>query len=102
MMFDQILVARFGPTEIARAPQRDTVTVEGSVYFPPRSIRFELLRKTGTRTRCPWRGAAVYYDVIDRKRISRDAAWSYMQPGKKAKRIAGYVSFWKEVDIVPL
>ena len=101
-MFDQILVARFGQTEIARAPQRDTVILEGSVYFPPESVRFGLLRETGTRTGCSWRGTAVYYDVIDRTRISRDAAWSYMQPGRKAKRIAGYVSFWKEVEIVPL
>lgn len=100
MMFDQILVARYGQTEIARAPERDTVTLEGSIYFPREFVRSELLRETGTRTRCPWRGAAVYYDVIDRTRIAKDAAWSYTQPGRKAKRIAGYVSFWKEVEIV--
>lgn len=101
-MFDQVLVARFGETEIARAAERDTVTVEGSVYFPPDSVRFELLRKTATRTRCPWRGEAVYYDVVDEMRVSPDAAWSYPRPGRKAKRIAGFISFWKEVEIGPV
>lgn len=101
-MFDQVLVARLGETEIARALERDTVTVEGAVYFPPDSVRFELLRETGTRTRCPWRGEAVYYDVIDGTRTSPDAAWSYPRPGRKAKRIAGYVSFWKEIETRPV
>lgn len=101
-MFDQVLVARFGETEIARALERDTVTVEGSVYFPPNSVRFELLRETPARTRCPWRGEAVYYDIVDGKHISVAAAWSYRQPGRKAKRIAGFVSFWKGVETGPV
>lgn len=101
-MFDQILVARLGGLEIARAPERDTVMIEGSVYFPPDSVNFELLRQTETRTRCPWRGEAVYYDVVAGDRTVADAAWSYPAPGRKAKRIAGYVSFWKEVETAPL
>tara|TARA_E500000318_G_scaffold16735_1_gene17028 strand:+ start:638 stop:949 length:312 start_codon:yes stop_codon:yes gene_type:complete len=101
VMFDQVLVARFGDTEVARAPEQETVTVEGSVYFPPDSVRFELLRETGTRTRCPWRGEAIYYDVVDGTRISEGAAWSYPQPSRKAKRIAGFISFWKEVETGP-
>ena len=101
-MFDQVLVARFGETEIARAAERDTVTVEGSVYFPPDSVRFELLRESATRTRCPWRGEAIYYDAVDGARVSADAAWSYRQPGRKAKRIAGFVCFWKEVETGPV
>ncbi|MEP0475186.1 DUF427 domain-containing protein [Nisaea sp.] len=100
-MFDQVLVARLGDTEIARAPEQETVTLEGSVYFPLDSVRFELLRETATRTRCPWRGEAIYYDVVDGTRISADAAWSYPQPGRKAKRIVGFVSFWKEVETSP-
>lgn len=101
MEFKQDLVARLGETEIARAAESDTVTVEGSVYFPPDSVRFECLKETATRTRCPWRGEAIYYDVSAGERTASDAAWCYPQPRRKAARIAGFISFWKEVVVEP-
>lgn len=100
-MFDQILVATLDGTEIARAPERETLTVEGSVYFPPDSVNFELLTESDLRTRCPWRGEAVYYHVSNGTRTAENAAWSYPSPGRKGKRLAGYVSFWKEVETAP-
>ncbi|UUX47959.1 DUF427 domain-containing protein [Nisaea acidiphila] len=101
-MFDQVLVARIGDTEIARAAERETLTIEGSVYFPPETVNFELLRESEMRTRCPWRGEALYYDVLDQDRIVTNAAWSYPRPTKKAARIRNFVSFWKEVIVSPL
>lgn len=101
-MFDQILVARLGDTELARAEERDTLTIEGSIYFPRDSVDFERLSESKTRTQCPWRGEAIYYDIQDGDRVLETAAWSYPRPKKKAARLAGYVSFWKEVVVEPL
>ncbi|MBO6561676.1 MAG: DUF427 domain-containing protein [Nisaea sp.] len=101
-MFDQVLVARLGDTEIARASERDTITIEGSVYFPPDSVNFELLKDSGTRTQCPWRGEAVYYDVTAGDRVVESAAWSYPRPTRKAARLRDFVSFWKEVVVEPV
>lgn len=101
-MFDQVLVARIGKTEIARAAERETLTIEGSVYFPPDSVRFELLAESDMRTHCPWRGEAIYYDVRDGDRVIENAAWCYPRPTRKAARIRNFVSFWKEVVVEPL
>ncbi|WP_193185073.1 DUF427 domain-containing protein [Nisaea sediminum] len=101
-MFDQVLVARVGDIEVARAAERDTMTIEGSVYFPPDSVNFGLLTQSGTQTRCPWRGEAVYYDVTVGERVVEDAAWSYPQPTRKAERLRDFVSFWKEVVVEPV
>lgn len=101
-MFDQVLVARIGSTEIARAAEKDTLTIEGSIYFPPDSVNFGLLEKSAVRTVCPWRGEAVYYHVSGDGRVVEDAAWSYPEPRKKAARLRDFVSFWKEVVVEPL
>jgi len=101
-MFDQVLVARLGETELARAAERETLTVEGSVYFPPDSVNFELLRESGMRTRCPWRGEAVYYDVHVGEEVVENAAWSYPNPTRKGSRLKNFVSFWKEVIVEPV
>ena len=101
-MFDQVLVARLGDVEVARAAERDTLTIEGSVYFPPDSVNFGLLKESGTRTQCPWRGAAIYYDVTAGGRVVENAAWSYPRPTRKAARLRDFVSFWKEVVVEPV
>ncbi|WP_420402915.1 DUF427 domain-containing protein [Nisaea sp.] len=101
-MFDQVLVARIGDIEIARAAERDTLTIEGSVYFPPDSVDLALLRESGMRTQCPWRGEAVYYDLHAGGRVVENAAWVYPRPTRKASRLKNFVSFWKEVVVEPV
>ncbi|MGH8645051.1 MAG: DUF427 domain-containing protein [Gammaproteobacteria bacterium] len=74
-------------------------TVEGNAYFPPDSVKREYLRPSGTHTTCPWKGLASYYDVLVDGAVNKDAAWFYPEPKAAAKKIAGYVAFWKGVEV---
>jgi uncharacterized protein (DUF427 family) len=73
--------------------------VEGNVYFPPESIRKEYLRPSQTRTTCPWKGEAEYYDVTVNGQVNKDAAWYYASPKPAARQIAAHVAFWKGVTV---
>jgi uncharacterized protein (DUF427 family) len=69
--------------------------VEGSIYFPPSSIKKEYFKETSTVTHCPWKGAASYYTIdVDGTEL-KDSAWYYPDPFAKAKNIEGYVAFCK-------
>jgi len=43
---------------------------------------------------------ASYYDVVVNAKRNKDAAWYYPMPLAAAKTIAGFVAFWKGVQIV--
>jgi len=76
-----------------------TQIVEGNHYFPPDSIRRELLRESSSHTVCGWKGTASYYDVVVDGKVNKDAAWYYPTPLPAAKQIAGYIAFWKGVEV---
>ena len=81
------------------AESGETIVIENSHYFPPDSIKREFLRESTHRSTCPWKGEAHYYDVVVEGKESRNAAWYYPQPKEAAKEIAGYVAFWKRVQV---
>ena len=76
-------------------------TIEGCLYFPRDAVRMEHLEPCGTRTVCPWRGVATYYDVRVGDRLEPAAAWSYEAPKRRARRIEGAIAFWKGIDVAP-
>ena len=73
--------------------------VEGNVYFPPDAVDRSYLRESQTHTVCHWKGTASYYDVVVEDEVNRDAAWHYPAPKREAEHIAGYVAFWKGVQV---
>jgi uncharacterized protein (DUF427 family) len=81
------------------AESNDTIVIESNHYFPPNSINREFLRESTHRSTCPWKGEAHYYDVIVNGAESKNAAWTYPQPKDAAKKITGYVAFWKRVEV---
>jgi uncharacterized protein (DUF427 family) len=81
------------------AESDDTVVVEGNQYFPPDSVRTDLLRDSSYTTRCPWKGTARYKDVVVDGDVNGDAAWYYPEPSEAAQQIAGYYAFWNGVEI---
>lgn len=83
------------------AESRETVKLEGNHYFPLGSVNREFLRPSATRTRCPWKGEASYYDVAVNGETTRDAVWYYPNPSPAAAKIAGHVAFWHGVDVEP-
>ena len=78
-----------------------TRVVEGNHYFPPDSVRPEHLAPSETHTTCGWKGVASYHDVVVNGERNRDAAWYYPAPKDAAAEIAGYVAFWRGVQIEP-
>ncbi len=57
------------------------------------------MEETATRTGCPWRGVATYFTVRAAGDSEVDASWIYQAPKRKARRIAGWVAFWKRVAV---
>ncbi len=77
-----------------------TELVEGKHYFPPDSVNKEFLTPSETQTVCPWKGTASYYTVSANGQTSVDAAWYYSEAKDAARRIEGYVAFWRDVEVV--
>lgn len=73
--------------------------VEGNSYFPPDTVKHEFLQASDTHTTCGWKGIASYHHVTVGGRVNKDAAWYYPDPKPAAKNIAGYVAFWKGVEV---
>jgi uncharacterized protein (DUF427 family) len=84
---------------LAEAPRERVQLVEGNVYFPPEAVRFEHLRPSQTHTVCGWKGTASYHDVVVAGAVNRDAAWYYPDPKDAAKRVTGFVAFWRGVQV---
>jgi uncharacterized protein (DUF427 family) len=83
------------------AESDDTVVVEGNHYFPPESVRAEVLEPSSTHTTCSWKGIASYYTLVVDGRRNIDAAWYYPEPKPAAAEITGRVAFWKGVTVAP-
>lgn len=77
----------------------ETIVVEGNHYFPSSSLNMQFFKKSDKTTVCPWKGTASYYDVEVSGKVNKDAAWFYSEPKSAAKNIAGYIAFWKGVDV---
>ncbi len=91
-------------TVLAEASDDDVLHIEGNVYFPPSSVRSELLQESPTPYTCPWKGECQYYSVRDGDALLTDRAWAYPNPYPTAfQRVgadfSGYVAFWKEVQV---
>lgn len=89
---------------IAEAPKEELIYIEGNWYFPPSSVRQEILRKSPTPYTCPWKGVCQYFDVGQGDDWSTDNAWSYPEPKESAiqtvkKDFSGYVAFWRDVQV---
>ena len=69
-------------------------------YLPPTSIRWEFLRRSDTRSLCPYKGMANYYHVEVNGKEYRDLVWYYTYPTSESAPIAGYMCFYNEkVDV---
>jgi uncharacterized protein (DUF427 family) len=73
--------------------------VEGNYYFPSESINCEYFKDSNTHTTCSWKGVASYYNIEVNGKINPDAAWYYPAPKEDAKKITGYIAFWKGVQV---
>jgi uncharacterized protein (DUF427 family) len=82
------------------AESDQTVEIEGNHYFPPQSVRQELLKASSTTSVCPWKGKAQYYNVVFGGKENPDAAWYYPNPKEAAAEIKDHVAFWRGIEVV--
>lgn len=89
---------------IAEAEKDDLIYIEGNWYFPPSSLKQEMLKKSDTPYSCPWKGDCQYFDVGKDDNWSKDVAFSYPEPKQSAidtvkKDFSNYVAFWRDVQV---
>ncbi|MFB9924128.1 DUF427 domain-containing protein [Amycolatopsis halotolerans] len=82
---------------LAEAPR--TVRVEGNHYFPPDSVNTGCFAASRTKTLCPWKGLASYYNLTSERGGAPDIAWYYPRPSPLARRIKNHVAFCPEVTV---
>ncbi|MDX1577977.1 MAG: DUF427 domain-containing protein [Gemmatimonadota bacterium] len=91
--------ATWNGVTLAEAESEAAERVEGNVYFPPDAVVRSHLAPSDTRTTCPWKGVASYYDVVVGDDVYRDAAWTYPDPKPDAGHIRDHVAFWRGVEV---
>ena len=74
-------------------------TVEGNIYFPPSSVKWEYLKEGARQYTCPWKGQTHYYDIEVQGKVNPNAAWSYPDPKEAAMNIKDHVAFEGSVEI---
>ena len=84
---------------IVVAESKKTIEMDGHFYFPPSSVKKDLLREGTATTTCPVKGKGIYLDILVGDRINKDAAWRFSKPKKAANRIKNYVAFWRSVEL---
>lgn len=70
-------------------------------YLPKLDVRQDLLVPSPSRTRCPYKGEAVYWSVEAGGERLDDGAWGYPAPLPEIPKIENLVCFYNEkVDII--
>jgi len=83
------------------AESNRTETLEGVVYFPEGSLKREYFRPSTTTSTDPAKGQARYMNLLIDGQDNPDAAWYYPAPKPVARKLKGYVGFWRGVEIEP-
>ncbi len=79
--------------EVVLAESDQYEVVEGNIYFPPESVKWDYLSEGNRQYTCPWKGEARYYDITIDGKANSNAAWNYPEPKPAAQFIKGYVAF---------
>jgi uncharacterized protein (DUF427 family) len=62
-------------------------------YIPRADVNMGLLQPSNTRTRCPFKGEAHYFDLGLEGRIVADAAWTYENPYEEHEDLKDLIAF---------
>ena len=103
------------PITVLANPRRITVTAGGRViasstraltlqeanypavqYVPMADVDQTQLRRTESRTHCPYKGDASYYSITAAGDNARDAVWVYESPHPAVAQIKDHVAFYPD------
>lgn len=63
-------------------------------YIPVTDVDPKVLSRSRSRSYCPYKGDAGYYDVTVGNLAVEDASWTYEKPYPAVAAIAGHVAFY--------
>ena len=70
-------------------------------YLPRTAIKWEYLTPSDTKTGCPYKGEASYYNAVINGKEVKDVAWWYKQPMQESASILGLLCFYpNKVDTI--
>jgi uncharacterized protein (DUF427 family) len=81
------------------AESDQTLELDGEVYFPESSLKREFFRSSSTTSTHPLKGQARFLTVVIDGQDNQDAAWYYPDPKPHARKVKGYVGFWRGVEV---
>jgi uncharacterized protein (DUF427 family) len=84
---------------LAKCEKKKCIELDGNIYFPPESVKFEFLSESDKKTVCNWKGEASHYNITVNKKVNGDAALVYKSPKPEASKIKGMIVFFKGVTI---
>lgn len=89
---------------IAEADKDELIFIEGHWYFPPGSVKKELLAKSQTPYHCPWKGDCQYFNVKVGGKECKDCAFGYPNALESAVKTVGkdfrdHLAFWQGVEV---
>jgi uncharacterized protein (DUF427 family) len=79
-----------------RAMRLDETGLPARYYIPREDVRTDLLRPTGRKTICPFKGQASYWSAQVGGELHKNLVWSYETPIPAAGQIAGLMCFYNE------
>jgi uncharacterized protein (DUF427 family) len=96
---DGAVEVRIGTEVIANS--RDVIRVEEDdspmrFYFPRSAVAAQKLEPSSTRTQCPFKGTARYFNLSINGKTLKDAVWSYEEPFDEHQALAGRLAFYEE------
>lgn len=63
-------------------------------YIPLKDAPEAYMEPTDTRTTCPYKGVANYYNLRIGDEVSRDSVWQYSDAKEEFRAISDYVAFY--------
>lgn len=99
VFFADAVIASTGHARVLREQGHEPV-----YYIPFEDIYFEFLRRSETRSYCPFKGHASYWSVIASGQTSKDVMWSYEDPYAEVAAIRDHGAFYPgkvRIDITP-
>jgi uncharacterized protein (DUF427 family) len=63
-------------------------------YIPVEDIRMDYLSRNRDSSACEWKGRAHYFDLVDGRVRSRNAAWGYRRPTGDFEPLRDHVAFY--------
>ncbi|KAJ9658766.1 hypothetical protein H2198_003512 [Neophaeococcomyces mojaviensis] len=65
-------------------------------YLPRTAVNWQYLKPSSTKTGCPYKGEASYYDAVIEGKEHKDVVWWYENPTTESATIKGMLCFYPD------